>query len=317
MNRPRIVVLDAATNGRDLPRPGFDHEWIEYNLTSDAEVADRIRNADIAVSNKTPIGTDAIGLKPRLKMISIAATGYNHIDIGACARNGIVVSNVRNYAGRGIAEHAMGMLLCILKNIHNHHRSVREGKWQESETFWLNLYPALDLHGRNLGIFGAGSLGRATGRLAEAMGMNVRYLLRSEMDGLERMDRDTLLAWSDVVSLHCPVTADNAGMVNESFLGRMKDRSILLNTARGGLVDHEALKAALQSGKLFGAGLDVLDPEPPPENHPMINFSHPGLLVTPHVAWISETSLDKLTRQVIANIEQFMAGNPQNTVEPQ
>ena len=317
MSKPTIVILDAATNGRELPRPAFAHEWVSYDLTEDDQVAERIAPAHIVVSNKTPITAASLEGAANLGMVALAATGFNHVDIGACAARGIVASNVRAYANQGIAEHVMAMLLCLLKNLHNYHLSVLDGKWQDSPLFWLNLYPAADLAGRRLGIIGAGNLGRATGALASAIGLEVRYRRRGDQsDGLERMELDELLAWSDVVSLHCPLTADNAGMVDERFIARMKDRSILINTARGGLVDNSALTAALESGKLLGAGLDVLDQEPPPAGHPILDFRHPGLLITPHIAWISEHSLDSLGRKLVDNIEAFMRGDPQNVVTP-
>lgn len=310
-----IVVLDQDTNGIPLPRPSFEHEWVEHGLTRPDEVAARIREADIVISNKVPVGAKEIDGAPRLRMVAISATGHNHIDLVKCAERGITVSNVRGYANRGISEHVVAMLLCVLRNLHNFHASVVSGEWQESPIFWLDRHPVLDLDGLNLGIVGAGNLGRATGKLAAAMGMNVRYLLRGREDDLPRIGLDELLAWSNVVSLHCPLAADNAGMVDAGFLGKMRDGSVLINTARGGLVDHQALIEALRSGKLAGAALDVLDQEPPPHGHPIIGFRHPGLLITPHVAWVSRNSLAELARQVSANIEGFMAGTPTNVVE--
>lgn len=315
MTRPVIVVLDQDTNGVPLPRPSFDHEWVEHGTTTPGEVAGRIRQAAIVVSNKAPIGAREIDAAPGLRMVSIAATGHNHVDLEKCAERGITVSNVRAYANRGIAEHVVAMLLCILRNIHNFHASVAAGEWQESPIFWLDRHPVLDLDGLRLGIVGAGNLGRATGSLAAAMGMDVRYLSRGTDDGLPRLGLGELLARSDVVSLHCPLTAGNAGMVDAGFIARMRDGAILVNTARGGLVDHAALVGALRSGKLAGAALDVLDREPPPADHPVLNFRHPGLLVTPHVAWVSRNSLAELSRQVTGNIEAFMAGTPRNVVE--
>lgn len=315
----RIVYLDRASIPVEVARPVFACEWVEYPKTKAAEVVERLAGATIAISNKVPIDAAAVDALPDLKMIAVAATGTNQIDLEACRRRGIVVSNIRGYAEHTVPEHVFAMLLSLSRNLVAWRNSVQAGAWQQSDQFCLFDHPIQDLHGANLGLVGSGSLGNGVARLAEAFGMRV---LRAERKGATQIrpgytDFATVLAEADALSLHCPLTAETTGLIGPAELRAMKRSAILINTARGGLVDEQALIQALKEGWIAGAGFDVLTVEPPAVDHPMLApelLALPNFMLTPHVAWSSQPAMRALADQLIANIEAFVAGSPQNRV---
>ena len=311
-----IVVLDAATMRGELLRPSFSHEWISHPLTSPDETAARIRNAHAIVTNKAPVQKEHIAAAKHLELIAVAATGADIVDIAACRAAGIAVCNVRDYASRSVAEHAMALILCLARGVAEHHRRAVAGEWADSPVFSPNMGNIFNIQGMQIGIVGAGALGRETAKLAQSFGMRPVFLQRreenKENDSLPRMLWDELLATSDVVSLHCPLAENTRGMIDKIALAKMKPGALLINTARGALIDSNALIHALQSGALGGAGVDVLPAEPPPKNDPLLNCGLPNLIVTPHVAWASAQSLKLFHSKLLDNLEKFYAGAPQN-----
>lgn len=315
----RLVQLEGESLIADVRRPAFDHAWIEHARTAPSQVIERLAGATIAITNKVPIDAASIAALPELKMIAISATWTNNVDLDACREHGIVVSNIRGYAGHTVPEHVMALLLALSRNLVAWRESLQAGGWQRSEQFCLFDHPIRDLHGATLGLIGAGTLGNGVARLAEAFGMRV---LRAERKGAVVIRPGytafgEVLAEADAISLHCPLTADTQNLIGESELQMMKPSALLINTARGGIVDEAALIRALKAGWIGGAGFDVITAEPPPAGHPMLDpalLALPNFLLTPHVAWSSRPAMQTLADQLIDNIEAFVAGAPKNRV---
>jgi glycerate dehydrogenase len=315
----RIVFLESESMVADVQRPAFAHDWTAYATTTADQVVERLAEATIAIINKAPLPAAAVDALPKLKMVAVAATGTNVIDLDACRARGIVVSNIRGYAEHTVPEHVMALLLALSRNLIAWRETLLAGRWQQSVQFCLFDHPIRDLHGATLGLIGSGSLGRGVIRLAEAFGMRV---LRAERKGATSLRPGyrsfaSVLAESDAISLHCPLTAETAGMIGVAELQAMKRSALLINTARGGLVDETALIQALRQGWIAGAGFDVITVEPPPVGHPMVApelLAMPNFLLTPHVAWASRPAMQALADQLVDNIEAFVAGTPQNRV---
>ncbi|MCE1238989.1 MAG: D-2-hydroxyacid dehydrogenase [Azonexaceae bacterium] len=315
----RIVQLEGESLIADLRRPAFAHEWIEHPKSAPADVVERLAGADIAITNKVPIPAAAVDALPQLKMIAISATGTNNVDLDACRQRGIVVSNIRGYAEHTVPEHVFALLLALSRNLIAWRETLLAGGWQRAEQFCLFDHPIRDLHGATLGLIGSGSLGNGVARLAEAFGMRV---LRAEHRGATRIRPGytafaEVLKAADAISLHCPLNDATRGLIGEAELQAMKPSALLINTARGGIVDETALIRALREGWIAGAGFDVLTVEPPPADHPLVDpalLALPNFLLTPHVAWASRPAMQTLADQLIANIEAFAAGRPQNRV---
>ena len=315
----RIVFLEQESIIAQLRQPTFAHEWVSYPKTTPAQVVERLCGATIAIINKAPLSAAAVDALPDLKMVAVAATGTNVIDLDACRARGIVVSNVRGYAEHTVPEHVMALLLALSRNLLAWRETLQAGAWQKSDQFCLFDYPIRDLHGATLGLIGSGSLGNGVARLAEAFGMRV---LRAEHKGATSVRPGytafaTVLAEADAISLHCPLTAETQALISVAELQMMKKSALLINTARGGIVDEAGLIQALQEGWIAGAGFDVLTAEPPPLGHPMLApelLALPNFLLTPHVAWASRPAMQALADQLIDNIEAFVAGQPQNRV---
>lgn len=315
----RIVHLDSASLVACLRRPAFAHEWIDHAQTGPDEVLERLRDATIAITNKVPFTAATVDALPGLKMIAISATGTNIVDLDACRRHGIVVSNIRGYAQHTLPEHVFALLLSLMRNLSAWRATVQAGGWQRATQFCLFDHPIRDLHGATLGVVGAGSLGDGVIRLGEAFGMRV---LRAERKGASEVRSGytafaEVLAQADAISLHCPLNETTRGLIGAAELQAMKPSAILINTARGGIVDEAALVRALNEGWIGGAGFDVLTCEPPPADHPLLDpalLALPNFLLTPHVAWASRPAMQALADQLIDNIEAFVAGTPRNVV---
>lgn len=313
----RIVDLDAAGLRAELRAPGFAHQWVSHATTSADEVVARLQGAQIAVSNKVPLSAATVDALPELKMIAIAATGANHIDLAACRARGIVVSNIRGYAKHTVPEHVLSLILALLRNLAAWRQTLLAGAWSQASQFCLFDHPIRDLHGSTLALLGSGSLGQGVARLASAFGMRV---LQAERKGVATprpgyVSFEQALAEADVLSLHCPLTPETRHLIGEAELRAMRSDALLINTARGGIVDELALARALREGWIGGAGFDVLSSEPPSADHPLLApdlLALPNFILTPHVAWSSRPAMQALADQLIDNIEAFVAGTPRN-----
>ncbi|MDR7020759.1 D-2-hydroxyacid dehydrogenase [Aeromonas salmonicida] len=313
----QIVFLDSDTldAGITLHRPDFPHHWQSHPSTAPEQVVERLRNASIAIINKVRIGAPELAQLPDLKLIALAATGSDNVDLEACRAANVGVCNIRNYSGPSVPEHAMALMLALSRNLFAWRQSLLEGRWQQSGQFCFFDHNIMDLHGKQLGIIGKGTLGQALGERAQGMGMIVRYA-QSQTGASHDEDRlplDALLQSSDVVSLHCPLTPYTRHLIGERELALMKPGALLINVGRGGLVDEAALLKALANGRLGGAGFDVASVEPPPQDHPLMQaLQYPNFILTPHVAWASEESMQRLADQLIDNINAFAEGRRQH-----
>ena len=296
--------------------PSFAHDWIDHDQTASVEVVSRIQDADIVIVNKVRLSADILALAPRVKMIAVSATGTDIVDLAYCREHGIVVANIRGYAVDTVPEHAFMMMLALRRNLIGWREDVRAGLWQQTDQFCLFTRPVNDLHGSTLGLVGYGSLGRGMQKLAEAFGMKVlvaeHKTAATPREGYTPFD--TVLREADVISLHTPLTAETRHMISTREFGLMKPSALLINTARGNLVDEAALIEALQSGRIGGAGFDVLAVEPPREGNPLLDLDLPNFILTPHVAWSSREAMQTLADQLVDNIEAFVAGTPRNLV---
>ena len=315
----KIVFLDRNTIGPsvELSRPSFPHEWKEYETSRHEEVVDRLKGAKIAVTNKTPIREKDIDQLPDLRMIAIAATGYDVIDVAACEKRGIIVSNIRGYAVNTVPEHTFALILALRRSIAGYRQDVIDGEWQKSGQFCFFTQPIRDLSGSTLGIIGEGAIGQSVARIGQAFGMKTQFAAHKHVSGLGPLYTpfDEVLATSDVITLHSPLMPATRNMIAMPEFRKMKKKPLLINTARGGLVVEEDLVKALDEGLIAGAGFDVLTVEPPPPGHPFLSvLNRPNFIVTPHVAWASEEAMQTLWEQVVWNIENFNAGRPSHIV---
>ena len=312
----KIVFLDRDSLLAQVRRPAFEHTWTEYAATDATQVAERLQGATIAISNKVPIGADDIARLPDLKMVAVAATGTNNVDLPACRARGIVVSNIRDYSLVSVPEHMFTLMLALRRNLRAYCFDVDAGLWQKSTRFCLLDHPIADLAGSRLGIVGYGALGRKVALLAQAFGMQVCVTTRSPVDDptVTQLPLAELLRTSDVVSLHLPLVELTRNMIGAAELASMKRNALLINTARGGLVDEVALAQALKEGVIAGAGFDVLTAEPPAQGNPLLQLQQPNFILTPHVAWASAGAMQILADMLIDNIEAFAAGAPRSVV---
>ncbi|MDQ1591344.1 MAG: glycerate dehydrogenase [Pyrinomonadaceae bacterium] len=312
----RIVFLDRDTLRAEIRPPAFAHEWREYGQTRPGEVVERLKGASIAVVNKVKIGDAELAALPALKLIAVAATGTDNIDLKSCRARGISVSNVRGYATHTLPEHVLMLILALRRNLNTYQRDLRAGEWQRAEQFCLLTHPIRDLHGSTLGIIGHGALGQSVERLARAVGLNTLVAERKganvARDG--RTPFAEVLSASDIITLHTPLNAETRHLIGAAELALMRPEAILINCARGGVVDEAALIDALRAGVIAGAGVDVLSREPPREGNALLELDLPNLIVTPHIAWASLQAMQALADQLIDNIEAFVRGEARNLV---
>jgi glycerate dehydrogenase len=316
----KIVILDArALNPGDLSYDcinQFGDVTLYQRTDSEADTIARIGDSEIVLVNKVPITETILAACPNIKLICVQATGYNIVDVDACAKRGIPVTNVPTYGTAAVAQFTLALMLEMCHRIGLHNHSVHQGDWSKAETFCYWLTPQMELAGKTLGLIGFGRIGQAVGKLAKAFGMEVIAYNRSQCEEgraiAEYVDLDTLFARADIVSLHCPQTADTEKLINAETIAKMKDGAMLVNTARGGLVDEDALVEALESGKLRCAAVDVVSKEPMPLDNPLLKTRK--CIITPHIAWAPVESRQRLLDTVVENIRAFLAGNPQNVV---
>jgi glycerate dehydrogenase len=324
----RAVFLDTDTLGPDdidlapltnqLPSLEF------FPATPDDQVADRIATAEVVIVNKVRLSADLIASATNLKLICLAATGTDNIDLKAAAKSGIVVSNIRDYCAHSVVQHVFALILALTQRLGDYQQAVRDGKWNSGSHFCLLDFPIRELNGKTMGIIGHGSLGTAVGQVAEAFGMHVLAARRPYDPGdtepphlsnnVERAGLGRLFTRADIISLHCPLNPDTANLIDTQALAAMRSDSLLINTARGGLVDSNALVTALQTGQIAGAGIDVLRQEPPVDPEPLIKTQLANLIVTPHIAWAGRESRQQAVNQMATNIAGFLHNNPRNNV---
>lgn len=318
----KIVVLDGYTeNPGDLSWAPLEAlgELAVYDRTpvdDEAEIIRRIGDAEIVYTNKTPISRAVIDACPKMKMISLLATGYNVVDYVYAREKGIPVTNVPSYGTAAVGQFAIALLLEICHHIGHHDQSVHQGDWERCDDWCYWDYPLIELDGKTMGIIGFGRIGQATGRIAKAIGMKVlaydNYPSESGRALAEYVDLDTLLAQSDVIALHCPLFPDTQGIINKANIGKMKDGVIILNNSRGPLVVEQDLADALNSGKVYAAGLDVVSTEPIRGDNPLLTARN--CILTPHISWAPKESRQRIMDCAVANAQAYLAGAPINVV---
>ena len=310
----RIVFLERNTIQANFRRPNFDHEWIEYGETFPSQVVERLAGASIVISNKLALREPDLSQLPKLKLIAIAATGSDCVDLDYCRAHKVAVCNVRGYAVNSVPEHVLMLILALRRNLLAYRDDVQLEKWQQSKQFCLLTRELHDIKGSTLGIVGYGSIGKAMSRLAEAVGMRVLISEHKNAPAIRdgRNAFEEVLQEADVISLHCPLTKETQDLIGPAEFELMKHSALLINTARGGLVEDAALIEALKKGMIAGAAIDVLREEPPVHGSQLLDLNLPNFIITPHVAWASNEAVQALADQVIDNIEAFVAGHPQN-----
>ncbi len=315
----KIVFLDRATISPEtvVRAPGFTHEWVTFDRTTTEDAAARIADADIVVVNKVRLSAQTLAAAKKLKLIAVAATGTDNIDLTACKQYGIVVSNVRNYALHTVSEHTFALIFSLRRSICAYRDAVKAGRWQEAGQFCFFDYPIRDLTASTLGVVGDGVLGQSVAAMGRAFGMRVLFSAHKGRTGQGRIYTpfDEVLRQADVLTLHCPLNAQTRHMIGAAEFEQMTRKPLLINTGRGGLVDESAVGPALQAGHISGAAFDVTSTEPPPVDHPfMALLDRPDFILTPHVAWASAQAIQALADQLIDNIEAFERGQPVNQV---
>lgn len=318
----KIVILDGrALNPGDLSYDcinQFGDVTLYERTESEALAIARIGDAEIVLVNKVPITQAILDACPNMKLVCVQATGYNIVDVDACKRRGVVVTNVPSYGTAAVAQFTLALMLELCHRIGHHDRVVHEGKWCACSNFCFWDTPQMELGGKTLGIIGFGRIGQAVAKLARAFDMKVIAYSRTQYpecaELAEYVDLDTLYARSDFISLHCPQFPETAKMINAESIAKMKDGAILINTSRGGLLDEEAVRDALIRGKLSAAAVDVVSAEPMKEDNPLLTA--PNCIITPHIAWAPVESRQRLLDCVVENIRAYLNGVPQNVVNP-
>lgn len=315
----KAVFLDFATMGGGLdvgPLRSVVDELIIHDVTADDEVALRIRDAGAVLTNKIRLTPELIAASPDLRFIGLTATGTDNVDLDIARELGIAVANIRGYCTRSVVEHVFGVLLMLTHSLPLFRRSVRRGLWQQSDDPFLLIHPVRELSAMTLGIIGYGVLGRGVAETGRAFGMDVLISARRGSNDADdtRVPFDDALERSDVISLHCPLNADTRGMIGAAELGQMKNSAILVNTARGGLVDSQALADSLRNGEIGAAAVDVLPQEPPVAGDPLLEYDGDNLFVTPHIAWATNEARQNAINELAMNIRAFSKGESRNRV---
>ena len=311
-----IVFLERGSIEANVRRPAFAHTWVEHDRVAPEEIAGLLGEATIAIVNKAPLPAAVLRRLDRLRLVAVSATGTDNIDVAACRERGVIVCNIRNYAVHTVPEHSFALILALRRSLLAYQRDVARGLWHKSQQFCLSGHPVRDLHGSTIGILGEGAIGQGVAQIARGFGMRVLFADHAppRAEAVQFTPLDTVLAESDVITLHLPLTAQTRNLIGARELARMKPEALLINTARGGLVDERALAEALRNGAIAGAGFDVLSVEPPRAGNPLLELDLPNLIVTPHVAWSSREAMQALADQLIDNVEAFVRGAPRNVV---
>lgn len=318
----KIVVLDGYTlNPGDLSWEHIekygDLKVYDRTLFDTEEIIERIGDAEIVYTNKTPLLKEVITKTKNLKYIGVLATGYNVVDVVSAKELGIVVTNVPSYSTISVAQFTMALLLEMCHRIGDHNNAVKDGEWTKSPDFCFWNSPLIELQGKTIGLIGFGSIGQATAKVTQAFGLKVLFNNRSDKTELEsvsckQVELDELLSKSDIISLHCPLFESTEGIINSANIMKMKDGVMIINTARGGLVKERDLAEALNSGKVSGAAVDVVSEEPIKADNPLLKAKN--CIITPHIAWAPNEARTRLMNTTIENLEAFLSGNPKNVV---
>lgn len=313
----KIVFLDRDTIAPqvNLRRPNFAHEYAEYPRTRPDEVINHLSDATIAITNKVALNAETLEQLPKLRLVAVAATGTDCIDKSACQHRGIAVSNIRGYAVNTVPEHTFALIFALRRNLIAYREDVLAGEWQKADQFCFFNHPIHDLRGARLGIVGEGVLGQRVADIARAFGMTPLFAAHKGKTGFGALYTpwEDMLATSDIITLHNPLTPETRNMIAMPEFLAMKRKPLLINTARGGLVNEDDLVRALDDGLISGAGFDVTVSEPPTLNSPLMKIAgRPNVVLTPHIAWASDEAQQALADQLIENIELFVAGTPRN-----
>lgn len=312
--KPKGVFLDFATVGPDVDVASLERvvDLECHTATAPEHVPARIRGHDVVIVNKAQVSRRALAQAPQVKLIALVATGTDNVDTAAARERAVAVTNIRDYCNMAVVQHVFALILSLTQHVHRYDALVRDGAWQRSSTFAMFDFPIRELAGCNLGIVGYGSLGRAVGELGHCLGMEVLVSARPDASGTVpdgRVAFDDVVRSADVLTLHCPLTDATRHMLNRARFAQMRRGAIIINTARGGLIDSADLVAALESGMIAGAGIDVLAMEPPDGADPLLTARLPNLLVTPHIAWAAREARQRAIDQVAENITAFFAGD--------
>ena len=313
----RIVFLDRGTISAevDIPRPAFEHDWQAYDRSAPTEVVERLRGAQFAITNKVPIQAAHMQELPELELIAVIATGVNIVDLEAAHGHGISVCNAPGYAVTSVAEHTFALILSLRRNLFEYREQVLAGAWQASRQFCFHSRPILELEGSVLGLIGTGAIAQSVAARARTFGMKMMFHSPSGREGSDSVSLETLLQEADVVSCHTPLTARTNGLIGKHELGLMQSSAVIINTARGEIIDLDALSEAIEQGQIAGAGIDVAPVEPPPLDSALMRMSSlPNVIVTPHIGFAGRESQRRLCHTTIANIEAFVQGQPINLV---
>lgn len=317
----KIVFLDRDTLSptTKLRKFSFPHKLQVYHRTNADEVAERIHDADIIITNKVVLREEALKKAHNLKIVAVAATGTDVVDTSSCDARGVIVTNIRGYAINTVPEHTLALIFALRRSLPAYHSSVERGRWAEAQQFCYFDYPIKDVAGSTIGIIGDGVLGRAVARLSEAIGMKVLFAEHKGSEGMGPLYTpfDEVIRRSDILTLHCPLTGHTRNLIGSREFAMMERQPLIINTARGGLVDEVALADALISGKIGGAAFDVVTEEPLPSSHPFTKLMNkPNFILTPHIAWASQEAIQGLADQLVDNIEAAVSGDPRNIVRP-
>lgn len=315
----KIVILDGYTeNPGDLSWEGFERlgDLVVYDRTPADQIVERMKDAEIVYTNKTPISRETIAVCPELKFIGVLATGYNVVDTAAAKEAGIPVSNIPTYGTDGVAQFAIALLLELCHHIGEHSDCVKAGVWTNNQDWCFWNHPLIELAGKTMGIIGFGRIGQKTGQIAKALGMNViaydEYSNDAGREIAEYVTLEELLAQSDVISLHCPLFPSTEGIINKANIAKMKDGVMIINDSRGPLIVEEDLRDALNSGKVAGAAVDVVSVEPIRMDNPLLSAKN--CIITPHIAWAPKESRQRLMNIAVDNLNAYLNGKPQNVV---
>lgn len=323
----KIVVLDGYTlNPGDLSWEGLEkigqltvHDRTSYDLSGQDKIIERVGDAEIVFTNKTPLTREALNHMPNLKFIGVLATGYNIVDIAAARERGITVTNIPTYGTTAVSQMTFALLLEMCHHVWEHSEEVKKGAWTNNPDWCFWNYPLIELAGKKMGIIGYGRIGQAVGQIAQAFGMKVLAFDSQQNKALENenmkyVDLDELLSEADVISLHCPLFPSTQGIINKDNLAKMKSSALLINTSRGPLVVEEDLAEALNNGRIAGAAVDVVSTEPIKRDNPLLTAKN--IIITPHISWAPKESRKRLMDIAIENLQKFLAGSPVNVVNP-